>query len=76
MLLNLTTWDLPALLPFREEGVLRFFIALKYPSPCPGSNPQHLSPVKSTLTTTPRRRRLGYTLIIHSYHMCSPLQSS
>jgi hypothetical protein len=27
------TWDLPALLPIREEGVLRIFIALKNPSP-------------------------------------------
>jgi hypothetical protein len=30
---NLTTWDLPALLLIREEGVLRIFIALKNPSP-------------------------------------------
>jgi hypothetical protein len=27
------TWDLPALLPIREEGVLRIFITLKNPSP-------------------------------------------
>jgi hypothetical protein len=33
---NLTTWDFPALLPIREEGVLRIFIALKIPSPWPG----------------------------------------
>jgi hypothetical protein len=26
---NLTTWDLPDLLPIRKEGVLRIFIALK-----------------------------------------------
>jgi hypothetical protein len=26
---NLTTWDLLALLPIQEEGVLRIFIALK-----------------------------------------------
>jgi hypothetical protein len=31
----------PALLPIRKEGVLRVFIALKNPSPCPGSNTQH-----------------------------------
>jgi hypothetical protein len=39
MPLNLKTWDLPALLPIREEGVLRIFIALKNPSPWLGSNP-------------------------------------
>jgi hypothetical protein len=33
---NLATSDLPALLPIREEGVLRIFIALKNPSPWPG----------------------------------------
>jgi hypothetical protein len=33
------TWDLPALLPIREEGVLRIFIALKNPSPWPGFEP-------------------------------------
>jgi hypothetical protein len=33
---NRTTWDLPALLPIREEGALRIFIALKNPSPWPG----------------------------------------
>jgi hypothetical protein len=56
---NLTTWDLPALIPIREEGVLRIFIALKNPSPWPGSNPQPLGPVASTLTiTSPRRFRV------------------
>jgi hypothetical protein len=39
-----------------KEDVLRIFIALKNLSPWPGSNPQHLSPVASTLTTTPPRR--------------------
>jgi hypothetical protein len=33
---NLTTWDFPALLRIREEGVLQIFIALKNPSPWPG----------------------------------------
>jgi hypothetical protein len=33
---NLTTWDFPALLPIREEGILQIFIALKNPSPWPG----------------------------------------
>jgi hypothetical protein len=33
------TCDLPALLPIREEGVLRIFIALKNPSPWPGFEP-------------------------------------
>jgi hypothetical protein len=42
MLQNLTTWDLPALLPIREEGVLRIFIALKNPSPWPGFEPETL----------------------------------
>jgi hypothetical protein len=50
------TWDLPALLPIREEGVLRNFIALKNPSPWPGSNSRPLVPVAGTLTTTPPRR--------------------
>jgi hypothetical protein len=36
---NLTTWDIPALLPIREEGVLQIFIALKNPSPLPGFEP-------------------------------------
>jgi hypothetical protein len=39
-----------------EEGVLRIFIVLKNPSPWPGSNPQPLCPVASTLTSTPPRR--------------------
>jgi hypothetical protein len=38
-----------------KEGVLRIFIALKNPSPWPGSNPQPLGPVASTLTITPPR---------------------
>jgi hypothetical protein len=43
--------------------VLRIFIALKTPSPWPGSSPQPLGPVASTLTTTPPRRLLlGSTL--------------
>jgi hypothetical protein len=33
------TWDLTALLPIREEGVLRVSIALKNPSPWPGFKP-------------------------------------
>jgi hypothetical protein len=33
------TWDLPTLLPIREEGVLRIFITLKNPSPWPGFEP-------------------------------------
>jgi hypothetical protein len=40
-----------------KEGVLRTFIALTNPSPWPGSNPQPLRPVASTLSTTPPRRR-------------------
>jgi hypothetical protein len=51
----------PALLPIRKEGVPRIFIALKNPSPWPGSNPQSLGPVASTLTTTPPRQ-LGRAL--------------
>jgi hypothetical protein len=46
----------PALLPIREEGVPRISIALKNLSRWPGSNPQPLGPVESTLTTTPPRR--------------------
>jgi hypothetical protein len=55
--LYMPTWDLPALLPIREEGVLRIFIALNDPSPWPGSMPQPLGPVASTLTTIPPRRQ-------------------
>jgi hypothetical protein len=33
------TWDLPALLPIREEGALRIFIALKNSLPWPGFEP-------------------------------------
>jgi hypothetical protein len=46
----------PALLPIREDGVLRIFIVIKSSSPRPGSNPQLLDPVASTLTTAPPRR--------------------
>jgi hypothetical protein len=53
---NLTTWDLPALLPIREEGVLRIFIALKIHRLGRVLNSQHLGSVASTLTTTPPRR--------------------
>jgi hypothetical protein len=53
---NLMTWDLPALLPIRDEGVQQIFIALKNPSPWLGSNLQLLGPVANTLMTTPPRR--------------------
>jgi hypothetical protein len=53
---NLTTWDLPALLPILEEGGLRIFIAFANQSPWPSSNPQPLGSVASTLTGTPPRR--------------------
>jgi hypothetical protein len=47
-----------------KEGGLRIFIALKNPSPWPGSNPRPLVPVASTLTTTPPRRlNYGHILI-------------
>jgi hypothetical protein len=39
-----------------KEGVLRIFIALRNPSPRPGSNVVPLGPATSTLTTTPPRR--------------------
>jgi hypothetical protein len=45
----------PSLLPIQEEGVVRIFIALKNPSPWPGSYPQPLDPVARTLPTTPPR---------------------
>jgi hypothetical protein len=51
----------PALLPIREEGVLRICIAIKNQSPWPGLTPQPLGPVASTLTTTPPRRRVHDT---------------
>jgi hypothetical protein len=47
-----------------KEGVLRIFIALKNPSPWPGSNPQLLGPVTSTLTTTPPGRLR--CMVLHS----------
>jgi hypothetical protein len=56
------TWDLPALLPIREEGVLLIFIALKIHLLRRVLNPQTLGPVASTLTTTPPRR-LGHRVI-------------
>jgi hypothetical protein len=46
--------DLPALLPIREEGVLRIFIALKNPSPWPGFEPAIFG--SSGQATTPPRR--------------------
>jgi hypothetical protein len=36
------TWGLPALLPIREEDVLRIFIAFKNSSPWPGLEPATL----------------------------------
>jgi hypothetical protein len=39
-----------------KESVLRIFIALKNPSSRSGLNPRPLSPMASTLTTTPPRR--------------------
>jgi hypothetical protein len=46
---------------YPKEDVLRIFIALKNPSPWPGSNPQPLDPVARTLTSTPPRRRVTVT---------------
>jgi hypothetical protein len=46
-----------------KEGVLRIFIALKNPSPWPGSNSRTLGLVAITLTTTPPRR-----LLLHYKH--------
>jgi hypothetical protein len=40
---------------------MRMFIALKYTSPWPGSNPQSLGSVGSTLPTTSPRRPHGWT---------------
>jgi hypothetical protein len=42
-----------------KEGVLLIFIALKNPTPLPGSNSQLLSPVASTLTTAPPGDKAG-----------------
>jgi hypothetical protein len=50
--------------------VLRIFIALKSPSPWPGSNPQSLGPVVSTLTTTPPRRLVTYGSLSFSSELC------
>jgi hypothetical protein len=41
---------------YLKEGVLQIFIALKNPSPWPGSNPRPLGPGASTLTTAPPRQ--------------------
>jgi hypothetical protein len=43
---------------YPKESVLRMFITLKNPLPWPGSNPQPLGPVASTLTTTPPRQHI------------------
>jgi hypothetical protein len=56
----------PALLPIREEPVLRIFIALKNQSPWLGLNPQPLGSVASTLTTTPPRRQVIVVPVIIS----------
>jgi hypothetical protein len=40
----------------RERYAADFYRPLKIPSPWPGSNPQPLDPVASTLITTPPRR--------------------
>jgi hypothetical protein len=52
------TWDRPALLPIREEGVLRIFIGLKNPSPrldfepaTFGSSGQHTNQYTTKATT-------------------------
>jgi hypothetical protein len=52
------TLVLPALFPIREEGVLRIFIPLKYPSPWPdfepatfGSSSQHTNHYTTKATT-------------------------
>jgi hypothetical protein len=65
------TWDIPALLPIREEGVLRIFIALKNPSPWLGFEPatfgssgQHTSHYTTKATTwnlTFRTRIISFT---------------
>jgi hypothetical protein len=56
------TYDLPALLPIREEGVLRIFIALKNPSPWPafepatfGSSGQHTNHYTTKVTILMKR---------------------
>jgi hypothetical protein len=41
-----------------KEGVVRIFVALKNPSPWPGSNQRPLGPVASTLTTAPPRLQI------------------
>jgi hypothetical protein len=50
------------------ECVLRIFIALKNPSPWPGSNPRPLGPVASTLTITPLRRPAA--VLLHTQSKC------
>jgi hypothetical protein len=50
--------------------MLRIFIALKIPSPWPGSNPQALRPVESTLSTsTPRGLPLYITLVLVKFYL-------
>jgi hypothetical protein len=57
---NILRHDTSGFTSHSKEGVLRIFISLKNPSPWPGSNPQPLSPVASTLTTTRPRRQNGH----------------
>jgi hypothetical protein len=50
----------PSGFTFHPRGrLLRIFITLKNPSPWPGSNPQPLGPVASTLTTVPPSQLSG-----------------
>jgi hypothetical protein len=53
---SLTTWDLRLYFPIEGRRASDFLSPLKVSSPCPGLNPQTLSPVASTVTTTPPRR--------------------
>jgi hypothetical protein len=55
-----------------EEGVLRIFITLKNPLPWPGSNPQPLGPVASTLTTAPPSWlcSIGVERCLELFHCC------
>jgi hypothetical protein len=59
-----------------KEGVLRIFIALKNPSPCPDSNLLPLGPVASTLTTTSPRLPAGFILWSHLQYEVRQLSPS
>jgi hypothetical protein len=57
------TWGLWFSLP-QKEGVLRIYITLKNPLPCPGLNLRTVNPMAHTLTITLPRQRSHRMLVL------------